>query len=133
MSNDSIYPQVKPPLPYEEQLQLLKSRGLIVNDEIAALNILKRISYYRLTAYTLTFKQQDIFTSGTTFETIYRHYEFDSKLRNIVMEIIEHVDKFRPADRNFELQNRTLFAIIFNMKYLILFVYWDLLKIGTHC
>ena len=45
-----------------------------------------------MTAYTLTFKKDNIFTLGTTFETIYRHYEFDSKLRNVLMEIIEHVE-----------------------------------------
>lgn len=83
---------VKPPLPYEKQLELLKDRGLIVTNDFVAVEILKRISYYRLTAYTLTFKKNDIFYPGTTFDLIYRHYEFDSKLRNIVMELIEHVE-----------------------------------------
>ncbi|CAM3655826.1 Abi family protein [Cohnella lubricantis] len=84
--------RVKPPLPYDQQLNRFKERGLIVGDDSEAIEILKRVSYYRLTAYALTFKNNDIFTPGTTFETIYRHYEFDSKLRNILMEIIEHVE-----------------------------------------
>jgi abortive infection bacteriophage resistance protein len=91
MSNPQQF-QVKPPLPYDEQLNRFKERGLIVSDDNEAIETLKRVSYYRLTAYTLTFKKDDIFTPGTTFETIYRHYEFDSKLRNILMEIIEHVE-----------------------------------------
>jgi len=90
--SDSDEAQVKAPLPYEEQLNLLKLRGLIVTNENDAIEILKRVSYYRLTAYALTFKKNDIFTPGTTFELINRHYEFDSKLRNIMMEIIEHVE-----------------------------------------
>jgi abortive infection bacteriophage resistance protein len=84
--------EVKPFRTYAEQIDILRSRGLIVNNEEKAINILKRLNYYRFTAYTLTFKRDDIFFKGTTFETIYRHYEFDSRLRNLLVEIIEYVE-----------------------------------------
>ena len=41
----------KPPLTYEAQLQLLKSRGLLIEDEEKALHTLQVISYYRLSGY----------------------------------------------------------------------------------
>ncbi|BBI31531.1 Abi family protein [Cohnella abietis] len=84
--------KLKPAITYEDQVELLRSRGLIIEDSKKAVDTLKRINYYRLTAYTLSFKRDNVFFEGTTFNTILRHYEFDSKLRNILMEIIEHVE-----------------------------------------
>jgi len=45
----------KQPLSFEEQLQLLKDRNLIVDNDIKALSYLRGISYYRLSAYYLPF------------------------------------------------------------------------------
>lgn len=36
---------------FEEQLMILKSRGMVVNDDDAALTYLERVGYYRLSAY----------------------------------------------------------------------------------
>jgi abortive infection bacteriophage resistance protein len=41
----------KPPLTFEQQLDLLMSRGLHINDKDFALACLRNISYYRLSAY----------------------------------------------------------------------------------
>ncbi|GIO15375.1 ABC transporter permease [Cohnella xylanilytica] len=83
---------LKPPITFEEQVELLRNRGLLIDSTEKAISTLKRINYYRFTAYTLTFKRNDEFFQGVTFDTILRHYEFDSKLRNILMEIIEYVE-----------------------------------------
>lgn len=48
---------------------------MIIEDEERAIEVLKRVSYYRFTGYDLTFKKDNIYIEGTTFETIYRHYE----------------------------------------------------------
>ena len=37
---------------YQEQMKLLADRGLVVGDEAVAVAALKRIGYYRLSAYT---------------------------------------------------------------------------------
>ncbi len=83
---------VKPPTTYEMQLEKLENRGLIIEDRNFAMTILSRINYYRLSAYTLTFKTNDVFHDGVTFELLYRHYEFDSRLRNHIMKIIEMIE-----------------------------------------
>jgi len=44
-------PYNKSHLNYQDQLQLLKSRGLIVEDDAKAIHILQNISYYRLSGY----------------------------------------------------------------------------------
>ena len=50
---------LKPPLNFQEQLKKLKDRGLLVNNDEAALTILSNISYYRLSSYWIPFKQRD--------------------------------------------------------------------------
>jgi len=46
----------KPPLSIAQQIQLLKQRGLIFNDEDRAKRYLSFISLYRLRAYTYTYQ-----------------------------------------------------------------------------
>ncbi len=87
---------IKPPLTLEEQVELLISRGLIINDTNFAIKILSRINYYRLSAYSLSLRDNDVFNKGTTFEQIYQLYEFDAKLRHLMLDIIESLEiKFR--------------------------------------
>ena len=45
----------KTPLSFEDQIALLKSRGLQIDDEPKAISYLKEISYYRLSAYYLPY------------------------------------------------------------------------------
>ena len=58
----------KPPLSIKEQIELLKSRGLIIQDEGFAEEVLSCVSYYRLSGYTLTLKTNNIFHNGITFD-----------------------------------------------------------------
>ena len=53
---------------FNEQLDLLISRGLVVNNRDFALKTLSRINYYRLSAYSLTMRTNDIFHKNITFE-----------------------------------------------------------------
>lgn len=84
--------QTKPFKTIEEQLDLLISRGLIVNDKEFALSILKRINYYRLSAYSLTLRSDDTFHENVTFDEIYSLYCFDAELRKIVLEYSLHIE-----------------------------------------
>ena len=63
---------VKEPITFEAQLQKLKGRGCIIENEAKAIEVLKNINYYRLTAYFLSFKKdQKTYLEGTTFENVY--------------------------------------------------------------
>ena len=51
--------QTKPFKNYDEQIALLRERGLIITDEAYARDVLKRMNYYRLSAYSLTLREND--------------------------------------------------------------------------
>ena len=82
----------KPALCVEEQIKLLKSRGLIINDENFAENILSNITYYRLSAYMKYFQNEDDFKQNTTFEDIVYLYNFDKELKSLIFENIRLVE-----------------------------------------
>lgn len=89
----------KPALTYPQQLELLEKRGLTVEDEQEALKCLSNISYYRLSAYMIPFKEKDgnnnvtdTFKKETTWEDVYGLYKFDRKLRLLVFDAIERIE-----------------------------------------
>lgn len=84
--------ELKPPTTFEEQLSILRTRGVIIPNQEYAISILKRINYYRFTAYALHLKENDTYFPNTTFDKIYRHYQFDAKLRQHLMKMVEHVE-----------------------------------------
>jgi abortive infection bacteriophage resistance protein len=85
----------KPPLSYEQQIDLLESRGLIIKDREKARNILRRINYYRLSAYCIPFQSsKDCFSVNTTIEDIVELYNFDHDLRTIIFESLQVIEIF---------------------------------------
>ena len=78
---------------YEEQIAAIRAKGVPVEDEARAIEILKATNYYRLTAYALAFRRQDrSFEPGVTFDRIYRIYEFDRVLRVILLAALEEME-----------------------------------------
>lgn len=84
--------EVKNPTTYEQQIQILKNRGCVINNDEFAINVLSKINYYRLTAYFLPFLHGEEYIPGTTFERVYYLHEFDKKLRNIIFIILEDIE-----------------------------------------
>lgn len=82
----------KPALSFEEQLTRLEGRGLVVPDRDRALRWLSNISFYRLSAYCLPFKDGEAFRAGSNFDHIAGLYIFDRRLRLIMMDAIERVE-----------------------------------------
>jgi len=100
----------KPAKSFEEQLQLLIDRGLIVADQDSAIHALSHINYYRLSAYwipLLTSREENTFQDGTTFNDILNLYIFDRELRLLVLDAIERV----------EISFRTQWAHQLSLKY----------------
>ena len=85
--------KTKSPKSYEQQLELLRSRGCIIPNEANAIKILSKVNYYRLSAYFLPFKQtNETYKNGTDLDTIYQIYEFDRKIRLILFSAIEEIE-----------------------------------------
>ena len=83
----------KSPLTVEQQLQQLKDRSLIIEDDGFALSQLRTISYYRLSAYWYPFRKieqggaiADDFEEKTHFDEVMTLYEFDRRLRQLVKQ-----------------------------------------------
>ena len=77
-------------------VSLLRSRGLIIEDETRVKNYLKHIGYYRFSAYLyplLTMpKETHIFKSGATFDNALDMYRFDRHLRLLMFNQIEKIE-----------------------------------------
>jgi abortive infection bacteriophage resistance protein len=88
-------PFTKPPLSVDDQINLLKNRGLQIPNEERATLCLRNISYYRLSGYMHPFladNRQHIYKNGTVFEDILNLYRFDRELRLVVFSAIEKIE-----------------------------------------
>jgi len=76
----------------DEQIALLKNRGLNFSNEASAKKLLSDISYYRLAGYWWPMQQDKvnhIFKNNSTFDDAVRLYNFDRELRLLLFELIE--------------------------------------------
>lgn len=86
-------------LSIDDQIDLLKSKGLIFGNLDEAKRFLTAIGYYRLSAYWFPYKTIDesgrtIFCKGASFEMVMRDYEFDRKLRLLMFEALGKIEIF---------------------------------------
>jgi abortive infection bacteriophage resistance protein len=94
---------LKKPATYKEQIEKLREYGFIINDEAFCEDVLSRISYYRLSAYFLTFKQDDgTYTPETSFNQIYNLHEFDRKLRRLLFSTLEELEIYIRAQLSYQ-------------------------------
>lgn len=82
----------KPFLTLDQQIGLFKSRGLIIENEDNAKDILRRTNYYRLSGYSLTLKTDDVFHDGESFDHLYEIYRFDDAFRKIILNYSLNVE-----------------------------------------
>ena len=83
----------KIPTTYDEQITLLKLRGLSIPDEDRMRRYLQQISYYRLSAYFLPYQQvKNKFNDGVVLDQIIDNYRFDRELRLLVFDCIERIE-----------------------------------------
>lgn len=92
-------PYRKPFLTVPEQRGLLESRGLIIADKAAFEHALSTIGYYRLSAYSHTFRlagadglREDRFLPGTRAEQVLSLYDFDRRLKLLALGAIERIE-----------------------------------------
>jgi abortive infection bacteriophage resistance protein len=116
----------KPHLPFDQQLTLLKNRGLGITDDALGIAYLRRIGYYRLSAYLYPMRtplisqdqttqkikvtRQDQFMAGSTFDDALQMYVFDKKLRLLLLDAIERVEVTLRVDISYMLGSKDTFA-----------------------
>lgn len=75
----------------DEQIEILRSKGLIIKDEDKTKEILFRENYFFVNGYRHLFMQstkERQFIPGTTFEELYGTFVFDRRVRNIFFKYI---------------------------------------------
>ena len=78
----------KQALTIEQQIGLLESRGLHIEDKSFAFNLLSNINYYHLEGYWYPFydksKPDHQFYDNVYFSQVVRYFEFDNDLRALL-------------------------------------------------
>lgn len=85
----------KKPTTIEQQIALLKHRGLYIESEDEAAHYLSHISYYRLGEYWHSMqsdKENHIFKTGSNFADVIALYCFDRELRLLLFDVIEKLE-----------------------------------------
>ena len=81
----------------QDLIPLLKQRGLIIADEQKAIGYLNNIGYFRLSAYLYPLlkipKTDHIYKNGATFKMALDMYRFDRKLRILLFNEIEKINR----------------------------------------
>ncbi|MGH2182910.1 Abi family protein, partial [Enterococcus faecalis] len=79
---------------YDEQLILLKEKGLLISDDDVAKQILKNFSYYTIiNGYKDLFTDNHIYVPDTRIETLYELHWIDLKLSGILFKYSLIVEK----------------------------------------
>ena len=85
----------KQPITLAEQIDILKQRGLVFENENEALDVLSRISYFRLASYWRVMEENSRlhrFRSGSRFSSVLMLYNFDCELRSMVFSALQHIE-----------------------------------------
>lgn len=88
----------KPYLGRRKLIELMRERGLIIEDEALAFRALERIGYYRLTGYFLPFQDTKSplaphdFHPGARLEDVLALYSFDTELRCLLNQALEKLE-----------------------------------------
>lgn len=78
-----------------EQIALLKGRGMKIDDELEAYHLLSHVSYYRLKGYWWDMqsdKEIHLFRNNADFKEVITRYKYDKELRILLFGAIETIE-----------------------------------------
>lgn len=87
--------QTQPHKEYEELIELLLNKGMIINDQKRVYRKLSQVGYYRLSSFWYVFQDKEsrsTFQKNTSFDDVYSIYLFDKKLRLLMMDMLERFE-----------------------------------------
>lgn len=121
-------------LSLEDQIALLKKRGMHIDNESRALSYIEKIGYYRLSGYWYPFRKiirkdkvlkpsnkkshylkdigSDNFIEDVHFKQIVELYVFDKKLKMLCMDAIERIEISPRARISYHLGNKSPYSYL---------------------
>ena len=92
----------------DEQVEILKYKGMIIKNEQYTKNVLLRENYFFLNGYRHLFMQEDdrLFKKGTTFEEMYSLFLFDRSFRNILFKYILVIENNLKSITSYQLSKK---------------------------
>ena len=93
----------------DEQVDILRKKGLIINDEKKTREILLRENYFFISGYRHLFmnkEDKDKFLPGTTFEELYATFLFDRAIRNTFFKNILIVENNIKSITSYQLSKK---------------------------
>lgn len=95
-----MFEPIKPWQDFADQVALLESRGMQIDNRERAEKYLRRIGYYRLSGYFHVFRKWDEtnqkllddFIESSHFESVLSLYLFDKKLRFLALDALERIE-----------------------------------------
>ena len=91
----------------EQQIEILKHRGVIIKDEAYAQNVLLRENYFFINGYRHLFiKDHNDFLPGTTFEELYSLFLFDRSIRNVFFKYILVIENNLKSITSYQLSKK---------------------------
>lgn len=93
----------------DEQVEILRSKGLVIQDETYTKEILLRENYFFISGYRHLFmnnSKENKFIPNTTFEELYSMFTFDRSLRNILFKYILVVENNIKSLISYELSKK---------------------------
>ena len=94
----------------DEQIEILKGKGLVIDDIEYTKNIILRENYFFLMGYRHLFLKDDNrkkFLDGTSFRELYSLFYFDRQLRNIMFKNILIIEN----------NTKSIFSYVLSQKY----------------
>lgn len=96
---------------YTEQVELLRARGMRIDNQVQAEHLLARLNYYRLSGYWYPMRRftpdagvaRDEFIDGASFDLVVSLYEFDERLRHSVFIELDRIETAIRAMLGYEL------------------------------
>ena len=93
----------------DEQIEIFKYKGMTVNDEKYAKQVLLRENYFFLNGYRHLFLKSEVdrvFKPGTTFEEMYSLFLFDRSFRNVVFKYLLVIENNLKSITSYQLSKK---------------------------
>lgn len=93
----------------DEQIEIFKHKGLIIEDEKYAKEVLLRENYFFLNGYRHLFYKSETekkFIPGTTFEELYSMFLFDRSFRNVLFKYLLVIENNLKSITSYQLSKK---------------------------